>query len=130
MPLSEHEQRLLEQMERALYAEDPKLASQLRGAERNAGRRRRVGLAGIGLLIGIGLLLGGVIAQIPLLGILGFIQMLVSVTYVVSTWSRPAPAAGPSTPGARPRARAGRGGGSFMAGVEERWRRRRDQGGR
>ncbi|HZF87360.1 DUF3040 domain-containing protein, partial [Streptomyces sp.] len=24
MPLSEHEQRMLEQMERALYAEDPK----------------------------------------------------------------------------------------------------------
>ena len=31
MPLSEHEQRLLEQMERALYAEDPKFASALRG---------------------------------------------------------------------------------------------------
>lgn len=130
MPLSEHEQRLLEQMERALYAEDPKLASQLRGAERNAGRRRRFGLAAVGLLIGIGLLLGGVIAQIPLLGILGFIQMFVSVTYVVSTWGRPAAPAASSGPAGRPSARSGRGGGSFMAGVEERWRRRRDQGGR
>ena len=27
MPLSDHEQRLLEQIERALYAEDPKFAS-------------------------------------------------------------------------------------------------------
>jgi len=32
MPLSEHEQRLLEQMEKALYAEDPKFATSLRGA--------------------------------------------------------------------------------------------------
>ena len=32
MPLSEEEQRLLEQMEEALAAEDPKFASALRGA--------------------------------------------------------------------------------------------------
>ena len=44
MPLSEHEQRLLEQMERALYAEDPKLASTLRGADLRAHHRRRVAL--------------------------------------------------------------------------------------
>ena len=30
MPLSEHEQRVLEQMEKALYAEDPRLATQLK----------------------------------------------------------------------------------------------------
>ena len=30
MPLSDHEQRLLEQIERALYAEDPKFASTVR----------------------------------------------------------------------------------------------------
>ena len=34
VPLSENEQRLLEQMERALYAEDPKFASAMRGANR------------------------------------------------------------------------------------------------
>ncbi|GAA3106389.1 hypothetical protein GCM10020254_60330 [Streptomyces goshikiensis] len=31
VPLSEHEQRMLEQMERALYAEDPKFATALEG---------------------------------------------------------------------------------------------------
>ena len=47
MPLSEEELRLLEQMERALVEEDPKLASTLRGtslrrsARRRADRRRR-----------------------------------------------------------------------------------------
>ena len=43
MPLSEHEQRLLEQIERALYAEDPKFASTVRGGKlRRPSRRRRV----------------------------------------------------------------------------------------
>src|SRR5665647_2386418 len=32
VPLSEHEQHLLEQMEQALYAEDPKFASQMQGS--------------------------------------------------------------------------------------------------
>ena len=32
MPLSEHEQKMLEQMEQALAAEDPRFASQMQGA--------------------------------------------------------------------------------------------------
>jgi hypothetical protein len=39
MPLSENEQRLLEQMEKALIAEDPKFASALRGRPSLAGSR-------------------------------------------------------------------------------------------
>ena len=31
MPLSDHEQRMLDQIESALYAEDPKFASSVRG---------------------------------------------------------------------------------------------------
>ena len=43
MPLSEHEQRLLDQIERALYAEDPKFASTVRGGRlRRPSRRRRI----------------------------------------------------------------------------------------
>ena len=41
MPLSDHEQRLLEQMERALYAEDPKFATTMRGADLRRRYRRR-----------------------------------------------------------------------------------------
>ena len=43
MPLSEHEQRLLEQMERALYAEDPKFASTLRSADAEMYRAKNQG---------------------------------------------------------------------------------------
>jgi len=46
MPLSEHEQRLLDQMERQLYADDPKLASTLRGSASAAHNRRKL-IAGI-----------------------------------------------------------------------------------
>jgi hypothetical protein len=135
VPLSEHEQRLLEQMERALYEEDPKFASQLRGADVRAARRR-IGLAVLGFIIGLGLMLGGVITKIPLLSVLGFIQMLVAVTYVVSWWGK-APAASADTSGSAAPSGGGRSarapkakGSGFMDGVEERWRRRREEGGR
>ena len=39
MPLSDHEQRMLDQIESALYAEDPKFASSVRGGL--CARRRR-----------------------------------------------------------------------------------------
>ena len=59
MPLSEHEQRLLEQIERALYAEDPKFASTVRGGRlRKPTRRRRV--QGVALfVVGLALLVLG-----------------------------------------------------------------------
>ena len=57
MPLSEHEQRLLEQMERALYAEDPKFASSLRSAGPRPGNRRKAAIGVLTLLVD-GVLLG------------------------------------------------------------------------
>ena len=43
MPLSEHEQRMLDQIESALYAEDPKFASSVRGGTlRTPSMRRRL----------------------------------------------------------------------------------------
>jgi threonine/homoserine/homoserine lactone efflux protein len=79
MPLSEHEQRLLDQIERALYAEDPKFASTVRGARlRKPSRRRK--LQGIVLLIvGAALLVTGVmlpkVAGVPIVSLLGFLIM-------------------------------------------------------
>ena len=80
MPLSEHEQRLLDQIERALYAEDPKFASNVRGARmRSLSHRRR--LQGIALFV-LGLLLlgAGVVlpfrpVRIPVLSVLAFLVM-------------------------------------------------------
>ena len=63
VPLSEHEQRLLEQMERALYAEDPKFASSLRGKDPRSNFRRRVLMASVGFIVGVVLLMTGLVAQ-------------------------------------------------------------------
>ena len=71
MPLSEHEQRLLDQIERALYAEDPKFASTVRGAKlRRPSKRRRV--QGIVLfVVGVAALVAGVsfLSKLAIVGI-------------------------------------------------------------
>ncbi len=91
MPLSEHEQRLLEQMEKALYAEDPKFATSLRSAPGARAARGRAALGVLGILAGLGLLIAGVATTIIALGVLGFIVMLVGSVIVYSAFgARPA----------------------------------------
>ncbi|CAM5639828.1 hypothetical protein SGLAM104S_09206 [Streptomyces glaucescens] len=72
VPLSEHEQRMLEQMERALYAEDPKFATALEGSGLRTYTRRRVYQAVAGFLVGIALLMAGMVAKQVWLGAAGW----------------------------------------------------------
>jgi hypothetical protein len=92
VPLSEHEQRLLEQIERALYAEDPKFASTVRGGRlRKPTRRRR--LQGVGLFVlGLVLLVVGVAvpqlwlaSSFPVLSVVGFLVMLGGAVLAVTS---------------------------------------------
>ena len=53
MPLSEHEQRVLEQMEHAMEAEDPKFATAMRGRTPKARQRRRIMVGSIGVVVGL-----------------------------------------------------------------------------
>ncbi|MFD8071348.1 DUF3040 domain-containing protein [Streptomyces sp. NPDC059718] len=135
MPLSEHEQRMLEQMERALYAEDPKFASALEGSGLRTYTRRRVYLAVAGFLVGIGLLMGGMIAQQPWISVVGFLVMLGCAVLAVTGWRRAAkPGAAPAPAGNSPQGAAGRGRRhqprrKMMDRIEERWQRRRDEQG-
>lgn len=124
MPLSEHEQRLLDQMERQLYADDPKLASTLRGGAKGGPNRRRVIIGAFAVLAGMGLLVGGVAAPYWPLGVLGFIVMLGGGWLASTGWqSKGARTAGTiGQPGA-PKAKSRPG---FMDRFEERWDRRRD----
>jgi membrane protein implicated in regulation of membrane protease activity len=126
VPLSEHEQRLLEQMERALYAEDPKLASTLGGARQRAAQRRAIALGGIGLLAGLGMLVAGVALPAVLLGVAGFAVMVVSAWYAFGTRRQASPIQAASGTGTTKR-RAKTGGSGVMSRFEERWRRRRDE---
>src|SRR6478736_8543090 len=84
VPLSEEELRLLEQMERALVEEDPKLASTLRGTSFRRAARRRAVVAGICFVIGVVVLMTGAIAQLTVVGIVGFVVMLGSATVALA----------------------------------------------
>lgn len=152
MPLSEEELRLLEQMERALVAEDPKLASTMRGTTLRATARRRAVLAGGVFVLGVALLMTGAVTQLIAVGIVGFLVMLASAYIALSSWrsqNHSVEQSGSAPTGAHPNfsviegsrtkkraPRSGRpvrgrspGSGSMMQRFEERWRRRRDQNG-
>lgn len=136
MPLSENEQRQLEQMERALYAEDPKFASAMRGAARRPGAGRRMLIGGVSLVVGLIVLIYGVskgsdnMALGVLGGVVGFVLMLGGTAYAVSSQRRGGPVGVVNaTGGVRPAAKAGRNRSKagFMQRLEERWDRRRDE---
>lgn len=148
MPLSEHEQRMLDEIENALYEEDPKFASQVRGRRfgtPNAKRRVQalfIALVGLALLI-VGLATSALhVAQVPVLSIIGFIVMFLGAVMLMlgTPWGRHnnVPES-PSAPGNRgsagigktagPRGMKGRfskpkAAGSFTERMEERFRRR------
>jgi Protein of unknown function (DUF3040) len=136
VPLSEHEQRQLDAIERALYAEDPKFAQAVRAKDPRVHYKRRVIEAAIGFLLGVGLLLAGVISKLTVVGVAGFVVMLACSMWALSSWrhmsggavGRGAAARGPlprdrrMRSAARPRAKA-----SFMERMEERWRRRQER---
>lgn len=86
MPLSEEELRLLEQMERALVQDDPRLAHTLRGTAHRQSARRRAFVSAAVFLLGIAALMGGAVSQVTALGILGFVVMLGSATIGIAAW--------------------------------------------
>ena len=86
MPLSEHEQRLFEQIERSL-AEDPKFASAVRATDPRFHAKRRMIAAAVLLLAGMALLVYGVAISLPLLGVGGFVVMLGSLAFVFTNLS-------------------------------------------
>lgn len=136
MPLSEHEQKLLDQMERALYAEDPSFATQMKGHGRAGGAPKTRLVGGIIVaILGLGVVVLGVSAASIPLGILGFVIMVAGVAWA-ATPARTGRPDGARKPGQRPgraqRAAKGgrkpRGGSSFMQKMDDRWERRRQQG--
>ena len=136
MPLSEHEQRLLEQIERALVDDDPKFASTVRTGDRRlkarrtmqlgaAADRRRPGPPGrwgaVARSVPLGVLGSLVIFGGAALGVLNYR----AATGAVETGSGPAGARGSSAPPVRRGRRAGRQ--PLKSRLEERFRRRYDQ---
>jgi hypothetical protein len=122
MPLSEHEQRLLEEMERSLYRNDADFVATVNPRR---GRPNYTAVV-IGVLLGvagIATLVLGVIFNITILGMLGFIVMLAGVLVAV-TPSRRANAPADDLPPSSPK--RGRSNSSFMDSLNDRWDRRQE----
>ncbi|KIP52405.1 DUF3040 domain-containing protein [Leucobacter komagatae] len=83
MALSEHEQRLLDEMERRLYQSEADLLPASTGVPRRFNYRSLV-LGTLLALAGIGFLIGGAAMQQLWLGLLGFAAMLGGVLVMFS----------------------------------------------
>ena len=135
MPLSDHEQKLLAQMEQALYAEDPKFATTLTGRQRGVGSVSRA-LVGIGsVAVGLTLIIVGIASYSSSLYWLGLIVVGVVVMFGVVVFAVAAPSSaskkkatgGPAGKTSRGPARGQRS--TFVQRMEERWERRAGGGG-
>jgi Protein of unknown function (DUF3040) len=133
MPLSDHEQRMLEQIESALYAEDPKFASSVRGGTLRAPTMRRR-IQGVALfVVGLAMLVAGVplretvLDGFPIVSVVGFLAMFGGVILAI-TGPRVARGSSGSGSVAAAKQRRGKGaGGTFTSRMEDRFRRRFDE---
>lgn len=83
MPLSEREEKLLAQMEKALLADDPRLVSALTGAPTKSSRRN-LGLAVVLFFAGFGAVFGGVFSKIYPISWVGFLICLTGLSILAA----------------------------------------------
>ena len=135
MPLSEHEQRQLEQIEQGLYREDPKFGRLVRSSDPRVHYKRKLLQAFIGVLIGAGALAAGLVTHRMYIEAAGAAVLVLSLVWMLVSWrrhlarTRPAPsnagqarAGGPAKPDRSGQTRRAR----MMERMEERWRRRQE----
>src|SRR6266545_5367597 len=82
------EPRQLEQIEQALRADDPRFASAVHAADPRVRYKRRGTEAALGFLIGVGLLLAGVVVNVILIAVAGFVVMLACSVWAVTSYRR------------------------------------------
>ena len=138
MPLSEHEQRQLEQIEQALYREDPKFGRLVRSSDPRVHYKRKLAQALVGVVVGAGLLAAGVVTHRVYLEAAGAALMLLSLVWTVVSWRRHVARVRPAKPArtkanktkGQARSGPGRSGQTrrarMMERMEERWRRRQE----
>jgi len=142
VPLSEHEQRQLEQIEQALYREDPKFGRLVRSSDPRVHYKRKLAQAVIGIAVGAGLLAAGVVTHRLYLEAAGAAVALLALIWAVVSWRRHlarvrparAKASAKGAKGAKGQGRPGPGHSAqtrrarMMERMEERWRRRQEGG--
>jgi hypothetical protein len=131
VPLSEHEQRQLEQIEKALYADYPRFANAVRASDPRVHYKRRVVEAALGFLLGVGMLLAGVVTKYIWIGVAGFVVMLACSMWALTSYRHMTGVAsgrGFAKPNKPKERRSGRPAGTgMMDRLEERWRRRQER---
>jgi Protein of unknown function (DUF3040) len=129
VPLSEHEQRQLEQIEQALYAEHPRLARAMRAKDPKVHYRRRVVQAAIGFILGVGAVAAGFYLKYNWLAAVGFAFMILSSIWAVASYRRMVGMLTRDRKKGRDRRRATKtaaANSGLMERIEERWRRRQE----
>ena len=137
MPLSEHEQRILAEIERRLLEEDPKFAQQV-GSSFRAHLGRRLKLAVAGFILGLIVVISSTFLENVAIGVAGFVIMLACVFLFVRTMRRRAtverPVSGQAPPTGSappsPRRQGGKGGiDAWWGRMTDRWRSRWEERG-
>jgi hypothetical protein len=133
VPLSEHEQRQLDQIEQALYRENRRLGRLVRSSDPRVHYKRRVAQAASGFVVGAGMVAAGVVLPLLWLAVGGFILMLLCSIWAMNSWRHMAGVAlgvAGRAPASQRRARRKNRGkanrGAMMERLDERWRRRQE----
>ena len=133
MPLSEHEQKLLDQIEQALYAEDPKFAASVRSARARSRTRRAVLFSALGVAAGLALVLVGLVTQSIWPSVVGFVLVVgccgLAVTSVRGRDKNRTPDTAEGAAGGGSTRAAKQQSGGLRGRMEDRLRRRFDENG-
>lgn len=130
MPLSEHEQQMLDEMERQLFADDPRLARAFSPTRTPRKNSRRIVIGMSAVVLGLITLVLAVSLPAVWLGVIAFIGMLAGAVYAITAPSATSePSQGPDSSGPGGGGRGDHGpvapdGGNFMRKMEERWEKR------
>lgn len=130
MALSDHEQKLFEQLERDLRESDPSFASSVSddSANRLAGSSfsgvqfsvRNIVVGVVGVLIGLAVIILGVSLKLIAVGVLGFLIAAAGV-YWATTKPKMSAAEGTRKVTSSPKPRSAGANSGFMKGLEDRW---------
>ncbi len=89
MALSEHEQKMLDELERGLYQSDANFVNRVSNKPGKSAASRLVAGALLAV-IGISILVFAVIIQLIIFGVIGFVFMLFGLVLASSNWSNTA----------------------------------------
>lgn len=118
MPLSEHEQRLLEQLEKQLH-EDHRFASNMKSAATSgAYSTRNLALGALLAVAGVIVLIWSISSQLIPVGVVGFAMMFAGVYLAISRKGRSRGKAGGTDSPVGPKS-------NFMTDLEHKWEQRK-----